>query len=114
VGRKYDTVPFDARAGQAQVLTLRAADDPHCSAMYGGRSTCFTILWTPNYPNHVSDPAVRGPARIVDGNLVLGFDLVPNDPGCEGTSSTFSISPDGWTLDAIDFTPCSFQGFTRY
>ena len=63
--------------------------------------------------------ARRGPgraraARIVDGNLVLGFALVPYDPACEGTSSTYSLSPDGWTLTGIDVPFCSFQGFVRH
>ena len=41
------------------------------------------------YPKHFSDPGVRGSARIVDDKLVLGFDLVPFDQPCEGTSSTY-------------------------
>jgi hypothetical protein len=115
VGRQYNTDPPEVQDIQAQVLTLRAADDPHCVALYGGRSTCFTILWTPNYPRHVSDPAVRGSARVVDGALVLGFDLVPSDPECEGMSSTYTISADGWTLRANDVPPCSFPpGFVRH
>jgi hypothetical protein len=114
VGREYNTNPLDVQGGQAMVLTLRAADDPHCSAMYDGRSTCFTILWVPNYPRHATDKAVRGPARMVDGDLVLGFALVPEDPGCEGTSSTYAVSSDGWTLQGIDVPSCSFQGFTRH
>lgn len=114
LGRSYNVDPPVTQGTQALVLTLRAADDPHCMAMYAGGSTCFTILWTPNYPRHTSDPGVRGPARIIDGNLVLGFALVPNDPGCEGTSSTYAISPDGWTLRGTDVPACSFQGFTRH
>jgi hypothetical protein len=114
VGRVYNTDPLETQGIQALLLTLRAADDPHCTALYGGRSTCFTILWTPNYPKHASDPAVRGWARIVDGNLVLGFALVPNDEPCQGTSSTYSVSPDGWTLRAIDAPACSFRGFVRH
>ena len=114
VGREYNIDPSITQDSQALVLTLRGADDPHCAAMYDGLSTCFTILWTPNYPTHVSDKAVRGPARIVDGKLVLGFALVPDDPACEGTSSTYSISPDGWTLRGTDVPACSFQSFTRH
>jgi hypothetical protein len=114
VGRVYDTAPKEVQGMQGLLMTLRAADDPQCTAMFGGRSTCFTVLWTPNYPKHINDKAVRGPARIVDGNLVLGFALVPEDPGCEGTSSTYRISPDGWTLDGIDVPPCSILGFTRH
>src|SRR4029077_10286818 len=98
---------------QALVLTLRGADDPHCVALYGGpRSTCFTILWRPGYPKHFSDPGVRGSARIVDDKLVLGFDLVPFDQPCEGTSSTYAISGDRSTLTGIDWPACSFSGFT--
>ena len=70
--------------GQILVLALRPADDPHCAAMYEGQSTCFTYLWTPNWPKHVTDPAARGAARIVDGNLVLRFDLVPMRSGLRG------------------------------
>jgi hypothetical protein len=114
IGREYDTDPMSTQGIQAEVLVLRAADDPHCVAMYGGRSTCFTILWTPNYPKHITDPAVRGPARVVDAKLVLGFALVPNDPTCEGTSSTYSISADGWTLDGVDVPACSYRRFVRH
>ena len=111
VGREYVGAPIVTDGIQAEVLTLRAANDPHCAAMYGGKSTCFTILWTPNFPNHVSDPAVRGSARIVDGKLVLGWALVPNDPQCEGTSSTYAISADGSILDGVNVSPCSYQKF---
>jgi hypothetical protein len=114
IGREYVSAPINVQGIQAEVLTLRAADDPHCAAMYGGKSTCFTILWTPNYPKHVLDPAVRGSARIVDGKLVLGWALVPNDPGCEGTSSTYSISADGWILDGIQVPDCSYRRFVRH
>lgn len=114
IGREYVSAPINTQGIQAEVLTLRAADDPHCAAMYGGTSTCFTILWTPNYPLHVSDPAVRGSARIADGDLVLGWALVPNDPQCEGTVSTYSISADGWILDGIEVPACSYQKFVRH
>jgi hypothetical protein len=114
IGREYVGAPIVTDGIQAEVLTLRAEDDPHCMAMYHGTSTCFTILWTPNYPNHVDDPAVRGPARIVEGNLMLGFALVPYDPACEGTTSTYSISPDGWLLNAIDAPDCSYRRFVRH
>jgi hypothetical protein len=114
IGREYDSDPPSTQGIQAEILTLRAADDPHCMALYGGSSTCFTILWTPNYPKHVSDPAVRGPARIVGGNLVLGFALVPNDPACERTTSTYSISADGWTLNPLIVPDCSYRRFVRH
>jgi hypothetical protein len=116
VGRVYNTNPLETQESQALVLTLRGADDPHCMAMYGDAtiSTCFTILWTPNYPLHAQDMGVRGPARIVDGNLVLAFAIVPFDPVCEGTSSTYTISEDGWTLQGVDVPSCSFQGFVRH
>jgi hypothetical protein len=114
IGREYTSDPPTIQGIQAEVLTLRAADDPHCAALYGGSSTCFTILWTPNYPKHVNDPAVRGPARIVDGKLELGFALVPNDPECEGTTSIYAISADGWTLDQVDAPNCSYRRFVRH
>jgi hypothetical protein len=112
-GREYNVDPPSVRGTQAEVLTLRAADDPHCKALYEGRSTCFTILWTPNYPNHVQDPAARGSARIVDGNLVLAFDLVPNDPSCEGTSATLKVSADLSTLDALK-PGCEYRRFVAH
>ena len=114
IGRQYVTDPIHTDGIQAEVMTLRAANDPHCMAMFGGRSTCFTILWTPNFPNHVSDPAVRGPARIVNGKLVLGWALVPNDPNCEGQSATYSISADGWTLDGVNVPDCLDPGYVRF
>ena len=113
IGRQYNVDPPSVLGTQAEVLTLRPADDPHCQALYEGRSTCFTILWTPNYPNHMQDPAVRGSARIVDGNLVLAFDLVPYDTSCEGTSATFKISADLSTLDALR-PGCAYRRFTAH
>lgn len=114
IGREYVGAPIVTQGSQAEVLTLRAADDPHCMAMYGGNSTCFTILWTPNYPKHVDDPAVRGSARIVNGNLVLKWALVPFDPQCEGTSSTYQISADGSILEGVYVDPCSYQKFVKF
>jgi len=113
-GREYNVDPPSVQGLQAEILTLRAADDPHCIALYEGRSTCFTILWTPNYPKHVQDPAVRGSARIVDGNLVLAFDLVPNEPSCQGTTSTYKVSADGSTLDGVHVPGCSYRRFTAH
>lgn len=115
VGREYNSHPLQTQDLQALVLTLRGADDPHFVALYGGpRSTCFTILWRPGYPKHFTDPGVRGSARIVDDKLVLGFDLVPFDQPCEGTSSTYAISGDRSTLTGIDWPACSFQSFTAH
>ena len=114
IGRQYVTDPIHTQGIQAEIMTLRAAHDPHCMAMFGGTSTCFTILWTPNYPSHINDPAVRGPARIVNGKLVLGWALVPNDPNCEGQSATYSISADGWTLDGVNVPDCPDRGYVRY
>jgi len=114
IGRQYVTDPIHTQGIQAEIMTLRAAHDPHCMAMFGGTSTCFTILWTPNYPSHINDPAVRGPARIVNGKLVLGWALVPNDPNCEGQSATYAISADGWTLDGVNVPDCPDRGYVRY
>jgi hypothetical protein len=114
IGRAYNTDPMSTDGIQAEVLTLRPANDPHCMAMFDGTSTCFTILWTPNFPNHVTDPAVRGPARIVDGKLVLGFALVPYSPECEGLTVRYSISADGWTLVALDAPNCVYPRFVRH
>jgi len=114
IGREYVSDPINTQGIQAEVMTLRAADDPHCAAMYHGASTCFTILWTPNYPKHIDDPAVRGSARIVDGKLVLGWALVPFDPNCEGQSFTYSISPDGWTLNGMQVSDCADRRYVRH
>jgi hypothetical protein len=114
IGRQYVTDPIHTQGIQAEVMTLRAAKDPHCMAMFGGASTCFTILWTPNYPKHIDDPAVRGPARIVNGKLVLGWALVPSDPNCEGQSATYTISADGWTLDGDNVPDCPDRGYVRF
>ncbi|HEX5014579.1 MAG TPA: hypothetical protein VFV72_10535 [Candidatus Limnocylindrales bacterium] len=114
IGRQYNTDPLNPQGIQAEVLTLRAADDPHCVPLFAGRSTCFTILWTPNYPKHIQDYAVRGSARLVGEDLVLAWDVVPNDPECQGTSSTYAISADRSTLTGIDVDPCSYGGFVEH
>jgi len=114
VGRQYNVDPPALDGSQALVLTLRAADDPHCLALFEGRSTCFTILFTPNWPKHIEDPGVRGPARIVDGQLVLGFALVPFDQPCEGTTSTYAVEAGGDALRGLDVPACSFTEFVKH
>ena len=42
------------------------------------------------------------------------FSVVPYDPVCEGTTSTYVISDDRWTLEGVDVPPCSFRGFVRH
>ena len=113
LGRTYVADPPESHQepGQITVLTLRPADDPHCAAMFDGQSTCFTYLWTPNWPKHVTDPAARGAAQIVDGNLVLQFDIVPSDPDCEGKSSSYAIEDNGATLAGIVTAACTVPGF---
>jgi hypothetical protein len=108
IGRRYAQDPPEILDGRQLVLTLRAADDPHCLAMYEGRSTCFTVFWDPVKPN---DPAARGSARIVDGELVLKLALVPNDPQCVGEAATYANEDAGRTLRGIDTSPCTFPGF---
>ena len=110
IGRQYSVNPPEIIDSRESILTLRAADDPHCMAMYGGRSTCFTVLWDPVKPN---DPAARGPARIVDGNLVIELALVPFDEPCQGTSATYAIEDAGATLRGIDPPACTFPGFRQ-
>ena len=112
-GRTYAANPPQVQGTQQLILTLRAADDPHCAALYPQGSTCFTILWTPNWPKHVTDPAARGAARIVDGELALRFDWVPSDRPCEGQSSTYAVDDGGATLSEID-TACGFPAFTAH
>lgn len=107
IGRTYRTDPADIQNGRQLVLTLRGADDPHCTAMYDGSSTCFTVLWSP----FKDDPGARGSARIVGGSLVLGFALVPFDLGCVGSSATYAIEDAGATLRGVDPPACTFQGF---
>ena len=113
IGRTYDANPPDVGGIQRNILTLRAADDPHCAAMFEGRSTCFTYLWTPNYPEHVSDPAARGSARIVDGRLVLSFDIVPNDQACVGLKATYTIASAGSALLGVAPPACTVPGFNE-
>jgi hypothetical protein len=112
IGRTYEVNPPEIQGTQHSILTLRAADDPHCVGLFGGRSTCFTVLWTPNGPRHINDPAARGSARIVDGNLVLGLAWVPNDKQCEGISATYAIEDAGATLRGLNPPACTFPGFT--
>jgi hypothetical protein len=112
IGRTYGANPPEIQGTQESILTLRPADDPHCAAMYDGQSTCFTYLWTPNYPKHVDDPAARGTARIVDGNLYLRFDLLPPwDDKDEGTVATYAIEDDGATFVGIETPPQTVPGF---
>jgi hypothetical protein len=114
IGRTYASTPPEIQDTQELILTLRPADDPHCAAMYDGRSTCFTYLWTPNYPKHVNDPAARGTARIVHGNLYLRFDLLPSfDDQYEGLVATYSIEDDGATLVGIETPPQTVPGFVE-
>jgi hypothetical protein len=108
VGRKYAENPAAPLDGRQLVLTLRAADDPHCEAMYEGRSTCFTVLWDPVKRN---DPGARGSARLVDGNVVLEMRLVPFDTACVGMSATYAIEDAGQTLRGVNPPPCTFAGF---
>jgi len=112
IGRSFELDPPAVQGTQHQILTLRAADDPHCVGIFGGASTCFTVLWTPNGPKHINDPAARGAARIVDGNLVLSLAWVPNDKPCEGMSATYSIEDAGATLRGLNPPACTFPGFT--
>jgi hypothetical protein len=109
IGRRYAQNPPEILDGRQLVLTLRAADDPHCMAMYEGRSTCFTVLWSPVKPN---DPAARGSARVVDGKLVLELALVPSDTQCVGEAATYAYEDGGQTLRGIVTPmPCTFPGF---
>ena len=110
IGGVYRVDPAEAEDGRQLVLTLRGADDPHCTAMYKGRSTCFTVLWSP-YKG--GDQGARGPARIIDGNLVLGFALVPFDLPCTGSMANYAIEADGARLRGIDPPTCMFSGFVR-
>ena len=112
IGRTYEANPPEVQDTQRLILTLRAADDPHCAAMFEGRSTCFTYLWTPNYPKHINDPAARGSARIVDDRLVLSFDIVPSDQPCVGQKATYLIESAGATLTGANPPACTVPGFT--
>ena len=113
IGRTYGVNPPEIQGTQESILSLRAADDPHCAALYPDGSTCFTILWTPNWPKHVTDPAARGAARIAEGNLVLRFDWVPFGKECEGKLSTYAVEDGGATLSGID-TECGYPAFAAH
>jgi hypothetical protein len=111
IGRTYIANPAEVQGTQQLILTLRPAADPHCAAMFEGRSTCFTYLWTPNYPKHITDPGARGSARIVDGRLVLSFDIVPFDPECVGEKATYAIGDSGGTLAGVATPACTVPAF---
>ena len=111
IGRIYAVDPPETLNGRQLVLTLRAADDAHCMAMYGERSTCFTVLWD---PVKSGDPGARGSARIVDGNLVISMALVPFDQACVGSLATYAIEDAGATLRGIDPPACTFPGFREF
>jgi hypothetical protein len=108
IGRTYNVNPPEIQNVRQLQLTLRGADDPHCAAMYGGRSTCFTVLWS---PVKSGDPGARGPARIVDGQLVITMALVPFDEPCQGSVATYAIEDAGATLRGINPPSCTFPGF---
>jgi len=110
IGRKYAMNPPHFLDNRQEVLTLRPADDPHCLAMYGGQSTCFTVLWD---PVKSEDPGARGSARTVDGKLVLGLALVPFDQQCVGESATYAYEDAGQTLRGIETPACTFPGFRQ-
>lgn len=112
IGRTYEANPPDIQGTQLLVLTLRAADDPHCAAMFEERSTCFTYMWTPNFPKHITDPGARGSATIVDGRLVLSFDLVPFDVDCVGQKATYTIENGGATLAGVNPPACTVPNFS--
>jgi hypothetical protein len=111
IGRTYAVDPPSVQGTQQEILTLGAANDPQCLGLFGGRSTCFTILWTPNGPRHINDPGARGSALIVDGNLVLGFAWIPYGQSCEGSVATYAIEDAGATLRGIDPPVCTYPGF---
>jgi hypothetical protein len=110
MGRTYRADPPDGAGGEELVLTLRSPEDGHCVAMYAGRSTCFTLLWA---PFRIEDPGARGAARIVDGNLILTFDIVPFDEQCVGETGVYAIEGGGSRLRGIDTPGCSFQDFVE-
>jgi hypothetical protein len=113
IGRTYQANPPEIQGTQLLVLTLRAADDPQCAAMFEGRSTCFTYMWTPNYPKHITDPGARGAATIIDGRLVLSFDLIPFGEDCTGEKATYTIASAGATLAGVSPPACTVPGFTE-
>ena len=113
IGRTYQANPPEVLGTQGLILSLRPADDPNCAALFEGRSTCFTYLWTPNYPKHESDPGARGSARIVDGRLVLSFDIVPFGKDCEGKKATYKIFGAGATLAGVVPPACTVPALRR-
>jgi len=114
IGRTYRVNPAEILNNRQLVLTLRGADDAHCTAMFGGRSTSFTVLWDPvKVLGSTTDPAARGSARMVGGNLVISMDLVPSDLPCVGNVATYAIDDAGATLRGIDPPACTFPGFVE-
>jgi hypothetical protein len=109
IGRQYNVDPPSVLGTQAEVLTLRPADDPHCKALYGGRSTCFTILWTPNYPNHVQTRPFVGPPGLSTATSSLRSTSSVRTL-VRGTSATYKVSADLSTLDAVK-PGCSYRRF---
>lgn len=112
LGRTYVIEPVELKGTQELILTLRAAADPHCTALFETASTCFTLLWEPNYPLHQTDPGARGSARIADDQLVLSFDVIPEDAACQGSVATYRIEDGGNRLVGVDAPACTFSGFT--
>jgi hypothetical protein len=110
IGRTYRADPPETTDGPQLVLTLRGADDGHCTAMYAGRSTCFTLLWV---PFKSGDPGARGAARIVDGNLMLSFDIVPFDEPCVGMSAAYTIEEGGAGFRVVGDAACAFEAFVE-
>ena len=105
---------METQGNQALVLTLRSADDPHCVAMFDGRSTCFTILWTPNYPKHIFDPGVRGSRPPRRGEPRPRLRPRPNDLGVRGHVLDVRRLARRLDLSGIDVPACSFPGFVRH
>lgn len=109
VGRAYRETETPAEADQRLVLRLRAADDPHCTAMFNGESTCFTILWEPNVGGHRNDPGARGAAVMRGDQLILAYRIVPFDTACEGLEVPYSV--ENGTLTTTADPGCGFSVF---
>lgn len=109
VGREYRLVGEEVPDGDPRlILSLRPADDPHCVAMFGGTTTCFTILWDPPRSADRLDPGARGAAVVRGEDLVLEWYMSRNDRQCENTEHVYRPVDGGAVLRGVDVPSCGF------
>ena len=99
-----------------QLMTLRAADDPVCKPLLGGKGTCFLIHPVTNE----LDPGARGQAAYHEGMVVLRYVRIPFIPACQREIDRYRITAgeqrlvlDKRVIVMGPFDECSFAAFTR-